>query len=512
MENSRIKQSSKNIVFSLLNKIVMLVVPFIVRTVLIYTLGVNYVGLNGLFSSVLAVLSLAELGFGSALVVNMYKPVADNDKESICKILGYYKKIYLCIGTIILIAGVVTIPFLHYFIEGDIPSDINLYLLFIIYLLNTVISYLFFGYRNALFVSSQRNDIVSKISTICNLGLYGLQILVLLLFKNYYAYVILLPIITLANNLISYFISKKMYPDIVCKKGIDNGVKKDVLDKTKFLIGHKIGGIVANSFDSIIISAFLGLTILGQYNNYYYIVSGIFGLISAMTSVVVPSVANSIIKRDLESNLKDFKTFNFYIQLINVVFCACLFCLYQPFVKMWVGEENMLSLAIVALMTLYFFVNCSRQIVMVYKDALGLWKEDWLRPYIEALVNLILNIVLVQFMGLEGVVIATIISMGLVTLPWESVTLYRNFFKVSSRNYFLRLVYNFLIMIIGVGICYLLCSFVLIEGILGLLIKAIISLSVSLLVFLIGYFWTSGFKDAINFFKRVKNQFTKKES
>lgn len=510
MEDSRIKKSSRNIVFSLINKITMLVIPFIVRTILIYTLGINYVGLNGLFNSVLSVLSLAELGFGSALVVNMYKPVAEGDEEAISKILGYYKKIYFSIGIIILVVGICILPFLDLFISGDVPSDINLYILFLVYLLNTVISYLFFGYRNALFVANQRNDIVSKISTLSNVAMYAIQIIVLLAFKNYYAYIIVLPLTTMINNVVSYVVSKKMFPSIDCKKGLDEDIKKDVVDKTKVLVGHKIGGIVANSFDSITISAFLGLVILGQYNNYHYIVAGLFGLISAITSVVVPSVANSTIKRDLESNLKDYNTFNTIIHLLNVICCSCLFCLYQPFVKIWVGDSNLLSMFVVVLLTLYFFVNCSRQITLVYKDALGLWKEDCLRPYVEAGVNLILNLILVNFIGLEGVIIATVISMGIVTSPWEVKVLYKHYFKQSSKSYFGWLLYNLLIVIISVSLSYLLCSLISIEGILGFILKMIVSGIISILIGIIAYFKTSRFKDVLVFSKKVIKKITEK--
>ena len=510
MEKSRIEQSSRNIVFAMINKIIMLLVPFVVRTILIYTLGVNYVGLNGLFSSILSVLSLAELGFGSALIVNMYKPMAEDDKITIRKLLGYYKKVYKIIGVIILVSGLMLTPFIGYLVKEDIPRDMNLYILFLLYLFNTCASYLLFGYRNSLFIADQRNDIVSKIAAITNIVTYSMQIIVLLIFKQYYMYVIVFPITTILNNLIIYFLSKKIYPDIFCEDNLDNAIKKDISSKTKALIGHKIGGIVANSLDSVVISAFLGLVVLGKYNNYYYIMWNILGIVNSITSVIVPSVANSIIKRNLEDNKRYFDIFNFVVQGINVLFCTCFICLYQPFIKLWVGAENTLSISIAILMTIYFFVNCSRQIVLMYKDALGLWKPDWLRPYIEAIVNLFLNILLISIIGLEGVIISTIISMGFVTIPWETKMLYDQYFKTSSKEYINRLLYNFIVSFICSSMAYFVCSKLSYTGISAIIINLIVAVIISAIGFLCFYFFTARFKNTVLFAKKVIVQLKKK--
>ena len=166
LKSDRIKNTRRNAIWGIVNKFITILLPFITRTVLIYVLGVEYVGINGLFSSILQVLSLAELGFSSAIVYSMYKPLAENDNDVVCALLQFYKKIYRCIGSIVLIIGVALIPFLKYLISGSCPSDVNIYVVYIIYLLNTSCSYFLFAYKKSLLSAVQRQDIISKVAMI----------------------------------------------------------------------------------------------------------------------------------------------------------------------------------------------------------------------------------------------------------------------------------------------------------------------------------------------------------
>ena len=308
----KLKNTKRNIVYGSINKIIMLFCPFVIRTIIIKKLGkkiIIYVGLGSLFTSILQVLSLAELGFGSAIVYSMYKPIAEKDTKMLSALVCFYRKIYRIIGAIILGVGIVIMPLLQFIISGDVPKDINIYILYIIYLLNTVTSYFMYAYKQSLLLAHQRNDVDSNISSIANLGMYVLQILALLLTENYYAYIIFLPLSTIAINIIRNNKVNKMYPDIGCEGEIPEESKKDMYKRVVGLMLTRVCQVCRNSFDSIVISAFLGLVILGKYQNYYYIMNTIMGFISIIANSVIAAVGNNIVTKSVEDNYKQFNVF-----------------------------------------------------------------------------------------------------------------------------------------------------------------------------------------------------------
>ena len=198
---SRIENAKRNIVWGLLNKLLSIFLPFVIRTLIIYLVGENYLGLDGLFSSILQMLNIAELGFSSAVVFSMYKPLADNDSKEVCALLALYRKTYRIIGALILAVSVILLPFLPKLIKSGLPDDVNLYVLYAFFVLNTVLGYWMFAYKKSLLSACQRADIISKINTLITLTKSGLQIFLLFIFKNYYYFVILMPIATVAENI-----------------------------------------------------------------------------------------------------------------------------------------------------------------------------------------------------------------------------------------------------------------------------------------------------------------------
>ena len=241
MQRGRTYNVIRNISSGLVYKLISIFLPFILRTVMIHYMGIQYAGINTLFSSILQVLSMAELGFGSALTFSLYKPIVDNDEEKICKLLNLYKIIYRRLGCIILGIGIILIPFLQYLIKGSYPNDVNIYVLYIIYLFNTSISYFLFAYKQSLLNANQRNDIVNTVGMITYAISYTVQILAILITKNYYVYIIFTPICTVVNNILVAFCAKRAYPNLSCKGDISKEEKKEIYSKVKALAGHKIG-------------------------------------------------------------------------------------------------------------------------------------------------------------------------------------------------------------------------------------------------------------------------------
>ena len=278
MNDGRLKNSVRNVLGALINKATAIVFPFVIRTIILYYLGTEYAGLSSLFTSVLQILSLSELGIGSAIVFSMYKPVAEGNNAEINALLKLYRKFYYIIGVTILFVGIILIPMIPRLINGTYPNDINLYALYLIYLSNTVLSYFLFAYKTSILNAFQRSDIESNLTTLINTGMYIFQIITLIAFRNYYLYIIWLPIATIVINIVRSRIVNKQYPAIRCDGEVSQEVKHDIFKRVGALIGHQLSGTVNCSLDNIVVSAFLGLKVVAQYGNYYYVVSALSGV------------------------------------------------------------------------------------------------------------------------------------------------------------------------------------------------------------------------------------------
>ena len=438
---SRKANAARNVVFGVIYKVIVLIVPFVIRSIILRTLGAQYLGLNSLFSSVLQAMSLAELGFGTAMVYSLYKPVAENDTEKVGSLLAFYRMVYRIIGVILLVISLCLLPILPFLTRGECPADVNLYVLFYIYVGNTLVSYFFYAYKQALLTASQRTDIVSKIGSIINILLYLFQIIVLLLTKNYYAYIVALPISTILNNLVlSYFVDK-MYPEIKIRGRLERYEIKDISKRVTSLIGHRLSGTIVRTADNIVVSATLGLTVLAMYNNYHSIMFAIIGIVSIINTAITASIGNSIAVEKVEKNHKDFQVIEVLYYWLTM-FCVVSFVIIsQPFVTIWMGHEMILPEGTVAILGVYLFFYLARQPVLIYKDACGMWWADKYKPYVEAGVNIVLNVILVQILGLAGVIIATIISMAIIAMPWETKVLFKNYFKAGELKYWKNVVW-----------------------------------------------------------------------
>ena len=449
---NKLKNTQRNIIFGFLNKIVTMLFPFAVRSTIIVKLGMEYVGLNSLFASILQVLSLAELGFGSAIVFSMYKPIANNNLSEIGALLNLYRKTYHIIGGIILCVGIMLVPFINHLISGGYPANINIQILYLIYLFNTVSSYFLYAYKQSLLLAYQRVDIDSNITMIVNIVMYAIQLLALLFTSNYYCYIMWLPISTIVINLWRNERINRMFPDIQCTGNVSIEVKKDIFKRVTGLMLTRICQVCRNSFDSIIISAFLGLSLLGKYQNYYYVMNTIIGFLGIVTSAVVAGIGNDIVTKSKEENYRRCKIFMSGYTTLATWCTICLLCLYQPFMKIWVSENNMFPFELVVLMCLYFYFLKVGDIVAVYKDATGIYWEDRARPIVESVANLIMNIIFVKTMGVYGVVISTIVSILFINIPWSTHILFKIYFKIPEKEYYLKLSKYFLQMCITGGI------------------------------------------------------------
>lgn len=500
---SRTKNATRNIVWGIAYKVSTLFLPFAVRTVMIYSLGSEYLGLSSLFTSVLNVLSLAELGVGSAMVYAMYKPIAEKDIDTVCGLMNLYRKIYRIIGVIIIIVGVAIMPFLHKFISGDVPDDINIYLLFIIYLINTAGSYLLFAYQASVLNASQRNDVASKVNMFTGIAKNVLQIVILLLLRNYYGYVLLLPITSFAANIITAVCARKMFPEYSCCGTVETKLIKEIKSKVMALFAVKITSVIYNSVDSIVISAFLGLVALAKYNNYYYIMSAIISIVTVLFTSITSSIGNSIVLESDQKNYKDYMNLS-YINAWIVGWCTvCLLCLYQPFMKLWVGEELMFGTGIVICFCVYFYAFQLKSVQSAYKDAAGLWKEDMWRSYAANAFNLVMNIILVQLVGIYGILLSTILALTVITYPWQTWMIHKKLFHCSMWGYLKKLAVYTMITLAACAGTYWICEKIPGKGILNLILRLIVCMIVPNVIFLVTTFKMNEFNESLRIVKRI---------
>lgn len=503
MTSSRMLNAKRNAIWGIVYKVVTLFLPFIVRTIMIKTLGAEYLGLSSLFTSVLNVLSLAELGFGTAMVYAMYKPIAEDDTDTICALLNLYKKIYRGIGTLILVLGLCLMPFIRFFISGNVPTDINIYWLFGIYLINTAVSYFLFAYMSSVLTACQRHDIPVKVQTCAILVKCLLQIAVLLTIKNYYAYVVILPVTTIAGNLATAYFARKYYPQYVCRGEISSELQHKIKSKTLALLSVKITSVIYNSVDSIVISAFLGLTLLTKYNNYYYLMNSIIALITVIFNSITASLGNSIVVESKEKNYKDFMNLSF-INAWIVGWCSiCLFCLYQPFMVIWMGEDMLFENGIMVCFCIYFYVFQLKSVQSVYKDAAGLWREDMWRAYASNIFNLVVNLLLVRVVGVYGILLSTILALLVISYPWQTWIIHKKLFETSMKPYIRNLLVYSAVTVVVALITQNICGFVPFAGWTGLFMKAAICVVIPNVLILIIACKTNEFKEMLRIIRKL---------
>lgn len=461
MKIERTKNAVRNIAFGSVLKIYQILLPFVMRTVMIYFMGVQYLGLNSLFTSILQVLNLAELGIGNAMVFSMYKPIAEDDAEKICALMHMYKIYYRIIGLAIAVVGFFCLPIIPYLVKQDLPSGVNVYVLYLLNLSATVFSYWLFAYKNSLLQAYQRIDVVSKVTLATNTVQYLLQIFVLIVLRNYYAYLIVSLVMQIMTNIVTALVTTKMYPSYGAKGKLPKDDIKKINRRIRDLFTSKVGAVVLNSSDTIVISAFLGLTTLAIYQNYYFILTSVIGFVTIIFNACTAGIGNSLIVESKEKNYEDLNKITFIIAWIAGFCSICFLCLFQPFMDIWVGPDMKLEFGIVICLCVYYFVYEINQLLNTFKDAAGMWHEDRWRPLITSITNLGMNLILVNYMGLYGIILSTILSMVVIGSPWLLHNIFTVVFERKNlKQYVSKLGFYLLVTVLTAIMTYCLCTLI----------------------------------------------------
>ena len=514
MKLDRVGNAKRNIFYNFITRIVTLFFPFFMRFVLLKEIGAEFLGLNSLFISILQVLNLAELGFTNAVVFSMYKPIANDDTQTLCAILRFLKSVYKKISIIIFALGLAILPFVPHLIKGEPPQNINIYFLYFIFLVNTCLTYAFFSYKQTILTAYQRIDIFYNINTIVFLFIYLLQLFIIYTTSNVYLYVFTNIISTILINCITAFFVNKKFPHIVCKGNLNKEIKEDIKEKVSGIMIVKVAGISRNAMDSIFLSAFLGLVETAIYNNYYYIMASIVTLMSIIYDGSVAGVGNSVASESVEKNYEDLQFFNFIYMWLSGWFAICLLCLFQPFTALFFGKNMLFPFSTVIAFCIYFYILKMGDMLSLYKDANGLFWQTRYIAIAEIILNILLNYIFGKYFGALGIVSATTISLLLTTNTFGASIVFKNYFKKQrlSEYFSKHLIYLFVTICIGI-ITFFICNLISSYSFIAFFQKALICVILPNILFLLIYFKTPQFKKAILFFKNIMlNKKVKNES
>lgn len=488
MEASRTKKSLKNVIFTLGSYFIILILQLINRTLFVHYLPVEYLGINGLFSNILSLLSLTELGIGTAMTYALYAPLRNNDKKEILSIMQLYKKMYSWIGIIVFCMGIILTPFLNIFISGrpDYITWPELRLYFIIYVINTSVSY-FAAYKRSLLICDQKQYVTSVVGAISKICLTLGQIIIFITTRSYLIYIIAMIFATLGENIVLTVIANRDYPYLRDKKKYP--ISKKVADELKkniyAMIFHRVGDVVINASDNIIITRFASLMYTGLYSNYLVIINAVRNVLNQIFSAVTASVGNLIAGNSKE---RDFAVFQkmLFINYAFYSFCAlALTALSNDFVTIWLGKKYTLSMVTVVIVCLSFYFTGMEKTVRVFRDAAGVFYYDRYKPIVESLVNIAVSIPLTIRFQIAGAIGGTIISCLTVSFWVEGYVLFKHHFHRKVRGYFVVQLKYFLIYALMLGLVELTFSRISVAGIPGLLLKAVILAAEYILVMLV---------------------------
>lgn len=504
--------SIKNAITAMASNIVSILIGVVAQAIFIRTLGAEYLGVNGLFTNIVSMLGIVELGIGSAIIYNLYKPVAEDNIEEIKILMNFYKKSYRIIAVIVFIVGVSIIPFLKD-IVGEVTVDINLNFIYLLFILDIVASYLL-TYKRSILYANQKTYITNIVHISYLIIMNVLQIITLLIFKNYICYLFIKIICRILENIVITVIANRKYRYITEKsdKKLDKETKKDIVTKVKGLIFHKIGSFVVLGTDNIIISKFLGVISVGLYSNYNMIIQSVSNLFLQIFDALTPSVGNLLVENDTEKSYKIYKNMLMINSILFTFATTEIICLIEPFIKIWVGEQYILSYSILVILMINFYIQGMRKTCLVFKTASGVFHEDRYYPIMEAVINIIAGVVLVQTIGMGGVFLATIISTIPVILISYPKYVYIPLFKRGFWEYIKENLYYFIIAFITVIINVIVVNNIHISNlILQLIVKGIVSIVIFAIIQYIIFHKKEEFKYFMNMIKMFINNIFKKK-
>ena len=507
MRLKRIENTKRNIVTGEIDRFLGILLPFIVRTMMIHLMGAEYLGLTSLYYSILQMLNMAEMGFGAAIVYSMYKPIAENDTTTINALLKFYRTVYRVVGIVVTVVGIAIVPLLPHLIKDKAPEDVNIYIVYAIFLSNNFLNCFIYPNRRALISAFQREDLNLRMHIVVQLMMYGLQILFLILAGGYYLYVLTIPFLTVTYALLCNHQFKKYFGEYTEEGSLNTEVREAIKKQVAGLTVRRLAMYSRDTFDSMFVSAYLGLGINAIYGNYYYVMDSIVMVMAVIRSSMAGGVGNSIAMDSESKNIKDMHRINFLFMVASGWCTACLLCLYQPFMGIWVGEKMKLPFYMAIIFSAYFYILKMGDIRSLYAESVGIWWQGRYLAVFEAIANILLNWIFIKNFGLFGIVLATLISYFIFNFIGGAFILYKYYFKHEKiSEYFLK---EAKYLIITAGICvitYFITSYIPDKGILLFIVKGIVCAIVPFILYVLIYIRSKEFKETVPLLKGLVNR------
>ena len=513
MAKSRTENSINNIFTGMVLRMVTLLLSFVSRTMFIRLLGDGCLGLNGLFTSLLQMFSLAELGIGQAITFYMYKPIAEENRSRLSALVRFYKIAYRVIGVAIGVIGVALIPFLPKIVNLDQDTGYNLTLVYLLYLANTVVTYLFFSYARTVLSAHQQDYIVNKVDSVFIIVSTGAEILALLLTRDFIVYLLVRLALLVLKNVILGVISLKKHSFI--REKTDERLSKADL-RTMFkdvyaIFVVKLSSQLFNSTDNLFISAMLGTVLAGYNSNYLMIINAVYGIVSTIIYSCNASVGNLCAEGDKPKAEGVFRTLDFINFWISFFCGICLYRLLNPFISLMWGEKYLFSLSAVWLMAANFYVVSALYTLFTFRQGLGLFQHCIYNQLFAAVSNVILDYILCKLMGLEGLLIATLVAnLAFCVFPYAK-NLYRVGFEMPSRGYVFRILRGMGLFVLGCVVTDLACL-PFDNSIGGFICQVLVCAVVPNVMVLALFFKSADFKKTIGYgVSLIGNRFQKSE-
>lgn len=480
--SERLRNVIRNFVLGGMAKILAMVFPFVTRTVFIRLLGEEYLGVGGLFTSILTMLNLSELGLSSAVVYTMYRPLAEKDNEEVASLLDFYRRIYTYIMLFILGAGLILVPFLGRIVNTELPiSEVRVY--YILFLLNSAASYLYV-WKSSLIQADQKQYIVTAAQTAFTMLTQVLQILILLLRRDYTLYLAAALTCTVLNNVYISMRADRMYPDIVriSPRPLGAEKRKSIFTDVRAMFSYKIGGVFLNSTDNFYINSLINVRTVGRYGNYVTLSTTLTTFATYAYQSMIHSVGDFNVDHTEAEKKKLFDEILLLFSFVGVIIFAGFYCMSSRIITVWLGAERVIDNMTVMALSINVFLPLILYPIWMFRRTTGVFRQTKNILIYAGVVNLILSYVFGKQFGLAGIIIATSASRLLTSFWFEPVILYRAIFPSSHvSDYFLTVVRNFLIGLLSI-FCFSRLSGYLPGGILGALAGIFVS-------FVITMFW-----------------------
>lgn len=506
MNKSRSQNAAKNVIVGVVAQVITLVLSVVSRKIFVTFLSAEYLGINGLYSNILSVLALAELGLGNVTQYFLYKPVAQNNYNEITNLVRYFKKLYRIIALVILSLGLLLIPFLNSIVNSDLTQN-ELIIYYVLFLINSVVSY-FSADKIALLAANQDNRLQKYVHMGCTILFQIIYILVLMLWHNYTIYVLVTITCTLCNVIIVNLICFKRYPYIKNKTKTDTKINKNkIINDVKATFLYKIGATIVNNTSNIVISIMISTAMVGIYSNYSMIVIAVQGFITIVCKAFVSGIGNLSVSNNKK---RMHSVFNVILLIFNFIAAfggISFFLLFNDFIPIWLGNEYLLDKPVVFAIAFSFYLTNAISPLWMFREANGLFKKVKYLFLFTAAFNIMFSIVLGKIFGLFGILIAPSLARIVTQVWYEPFVVFKNLFSASSKKYWLKQLKYFVCAALSLLCCNYLQTF-LSDTLLFIILKAIIFFVITALFFALASVKTEEFSEVLH---RVKG-FTRKLS